>query len=120
MVSRIEHLLIALMFALLAAGITLVIASAQGEQPPAPLASSQECVNCHTEFEMTWQNSAHGNAGSDPIFVAQWTAQGKPGACLVCHTTGYDPATATYKANGVTCEACHVSSPAYHPKSPMP
>jgi predicted CXXCH cytochrome family protein len=77
-------------------------------------------VTCHTEYQMTWQNGAHGQAGSDPIFVAQWTAQGKPGACLVCHTTGYDPATATYKAEGVTCEACHGPAPADHPKSPMP
>ena len=33
MTSRIERLLIALMFALLAAGVTLIIASAQGEDP---------------------------------------------------------------------------------------
>ena len=69
---------------------------------------------------MTWQNGAHGIAGSDPIFVEEWTKQGKPGACLVCHTTGYDPATATYKENGVTCEACHGPAPADHPKTPMP
>ena len=35
MISRTERLLIALIFALFAAGITLVIASAQGENPPA-------------------------------------------------------------------------------------
>ncbi|HSL42636.1 MAG TPA: cytochrome c3 family protein [Anaerolineales bacterium] len=119
MSSRIERLLIALMFALLAAGITLVIASAQGEMPPA-VQTSPDCVTCHTEFQMTWQNGAHGNAGSDPVFLEDWNAQGKPGACLVCHTTGYDPATATYKAEGVTCEACHGPAPADHPKSPMP
>lgn len=39
MISRIERLLIALFFALLAAGVTLAIASAQGEEPPAPQAS---------------------------------------------------------------------------------
>lgn len=120
MTSRIERLLIALMFALLAAGVTLVIASAQGENPPAAPTSSQDCVTCHTEYEMTWQNGAHGKAGSDPIFLDEWTKQGKPGACLVCHTTGYDPATATYQAEGVTCEACHGPAPADHPKSPMP
>jgi predicted CXXCH cytochrome family protein len=69
---------------------------------------------------MTWQNGAHGQAGSDPIFLEEWTKQGKPGACLVCHTTGYDPATATYKEAGVTCEACHGPAPADHPKTPMP
>ena len=120
MTSRIERLLIAFMFALLAAGITLVIASAQGENPPAAPNSSPDCVTCHTEYEMTWQNGAHGKAGSDPIFLDEWTKQGKPGACLVCHTTGYDPATATYKAEGVTCEACHGPAPADHPKTPMP
>jgi len=119
MTSRIERLLIALMFALFAAGVTLVIASAQGEMPPA-VQTSSDCVVCHTEFQMTWQEGAHGKAGSDPIFLAEWTTQGKPGACLVCHTTGYDPATATYKENGVTCEACHGPAPADHPKTPMP
>ena len=119
MSSRIERLMIALMFALLAAGVTLVIASAQGEMPPA-VQNSPDCVTCHTEFQMTWENGAHGKAGSDPIFLDEWNKQGKPGACLVCHTTGYDPATATYKAEGVTCEACHGPAPADHPKTPMP
>ncbi len=119
MTSRIERLLIALMFALLVAGVTLVIASAQGEVPPA-LQTSSNCVVCHTEYQKTWENGAHGKAGSDPIFLEDWTAQGKPGACLVCHTTGYDPATGTYKADGVTCEACHNPVPTDHPKSPMP
>ncbi len=119
MTSRIERLLIALMFALLAAGITLVIVSAQGEIPPGAQTAT-DCVVCHTEFQMTWQNGAHGQAGSDPAFLEEWNAQGKPGACLVCHTTGYDPATATYKADGVTCEACHGVAPADHPKTPMP
>src|SRR5215211_2009293 len=120
MSSRIERLLIAVMFALLAAGLTLVIASAQEETPPAGQTSSNDCAVCHTDFQMTWQNGAHGKAGSDPIFLEEWTKQGKPGACLVCHTTGYDPATATYKADGVTCEACHGPAPTDHPKTPMP
>ena len=122
MTSRIERLLIALMLALLAAGITLVIVSAQGEvPPPAPRGqTSSDCATCHTEFQMTWQGGAHGMAGTDPIFLDEWTKQGKPGACLVCHTTGYDPATATYKEAGVTCESCHGPAPADHPKTPMP
>src|SRR5512138_2993662 len=118
MTSRIERVLIAVMFAMLAAGITLIIASAQGELAPAAQ-SSTDCAVCHTEFQMSWQNGPHGQAGSDPVFVDEWNKQGKPGACLVCHTTGYDPATATYKAEGVTCEACHGVSNGEHPKSPM-
>jgi predicted CXXCH cytochrome family protein len=62
----------------------------------------------------------HGTAVSDPVFQEEWVAQGSPGACLVCHVTGYDPATATWKEDGVTCEACHGEAPADHPKSPMP
>ncbi|HLO30368.1 MAG TPA: cytochrome c3 family protein [Anaerolineales bacterium] len=119
MKTRIERLLIAVMFAMLAAGVTLVIASAQGEVPPA-VQTPSNCGACHAEFQTAWQNGAHGKAGSDPVFLKDWNAQGKPGACLVCHTTGYDPATATYKTDGVSCEACHSPVPTDHPKSPMP
>jgi predicted CXXCH cytochrome family protein len=121
MTSRIERFLIAMMFALLAAGVTLVVASAQEGAPPAVQTSTAtDCTVCHTEFQMAWESGAHGQAGSDPIFLDEWTKQGKPGACLVCHTTGYDPATATFKADGVTCEACHGPAPTDHPKTPMP
>ncbi len=122
MTSRIERFLIAVMFALLAAGITLIVANAQaGSSLSGQTATgSANCTACHTEFEMSWENGAHGKAGSDPVFLDDWAKQGKPGACLVCHTTGYDPATATYKADGVTCEACHGPAPADHPKTPMP
>jgi predicted CXXCH cytochrome family protein len=110
------------MFALLAAGITLVVAQAQeGVNPPlVPAAQAPDCTTCHTEFQMTWQNGPHGQAGTDPVFLADWTSQGKPGACLVCHTTGYDPATATWESDNVSCQACHGEAPADHPKSPMP
>jgi len=120
MTSRIERFLIAFMFALLAAGITLIVASAQDEDPQPKAQFTSNCAACHTEFQMTWEAGAHGKSGTDPVFVDEWTKQGKPGACLVCHTTGYDPATATYKADGVTCEACHGPAPTDHPKSPMP
>lgn len=116
---KLERLLIALMFALLAAGVTLVVVSAQ-DGTGSTAQFTKDCAVCHTEFATTWQSGAHGQAGSDPVFVEEWTKQGKPGACLVCHTTGYDPATATYKAEGVTCEACHGPAPTDHPKSPMP
>ena len=118
MFSRIERLLIALLFALLAAGVTLIAVQAQEENPPEQ--PSLNCAACHTEFQTTWMSGPHGHAADDPIFVEDWTSQGKPGACLVCHVTGYDPATATWKADGVTCEACHGEAPADHPKSPMP
>jgi len=119
MMSRIERLLIALLFALLAAGVTLMVVQAQEDDPP-PQEHTLKCAACHTEFETSWMSGPHGTAVSDPVFQEEWTAQGKPGACLVCHVTGYDPATATWKADGVTCEACHNPVPVDHPKSPMP
>lgn len=122
--SRIERLLIALMFALLAAGITLVVVRAQDGGPTNPpvaaTAQTPPCVACHTEFATEWENGAHGQAVSDPVFVQQWTQQGKPGACLVCHVTNYDPATGTWQENGVACEACHGPMKPDHPKAAMP
>jgi predicted CXXCH cytochrome family protein len=120
MMPRIERLLIAFVFALFAAGVTLVIASADGGNAAPAAQFTSDCAACHTEYQMTWQSGAHGQAADDPVFVEEWTAQGKPGACLVCHTTGYDPATATYEAAGVTCEACHGPANPDHPKTPMP
>jgi formate-dependent nitrite reductase cytochrome c552 subunit len=111
--------MIAMAFALLAAGVTLVVANAKEDTTDRAQFTS-DCAACHTEYQMTWQSGAHGQAGDDPVFLEEWTNQGKPGACLVCHTTGYDPATATYKEAGVTCEACHGPALPDHPKTPMP
>ena len=119
MTSRIERWLIALVFALLAAGVTLIMVSAQSGTVP-PVQTSSDCATCHTEVQTTWQNGSHGKAGSDPIFLDAWSKQGKPTACLACHTTGYDPGTGTYQADGVTCQSCHNPVPPDHPKSPMP
>jgi predicted CXXCH cytochrome family protein len=121
MLPRFEHLLIAVMFALLAAGITLVAVQAQDEvNPPVQVGSGEDnCTECHTEFEMTWQSGPHGQSGRDPVFVEDWTNQGKPGACLVCHTTGYDPATATWESDNIACRNCHIDAGGEHPKSTM-
>ena len=104
--KRIERLMIAIMFALFAAGITLVVASAEDNDPEPAAQFTSNCTSCHTEYQMTWESGAHGQAGEDPVFVAEWTNQGKPGACLVCHTTGYDPATGESNPDGVSCQAC--------------
>jgi len=125
MFSRFQRLLFSLMFALLAAGVTLFIAQAQeGTNPPVDQEQvnqqgSNNCTTCHTEFQVTWQNGPHGQAGSDPVFLADWESQGKPGACLVCHTTGYDPATASWESDNVSCTACHTDTDGEHPKSTM-
>lgn len=120
MLSRYVRLIIALLFAVLAAGVTLVLAQAQNNRPAAPVQGTPTCISCHTEFATAWQTGMHGQAVTNPQFTAEWTKQGKPGACLVCHTTGYDPATGTWQEDGVACEACHGPMKAGHPKDPMP
>lgn len=124
MYSRFKRILFALMFAVLSAAVTLVVVQAQDAGPGSvtgPAApQTPACVACHTEFATAWENGPHGEAVSDPVFLDSWNQQGKPGACLVCHVTGYDPATGSWQQDGVSCEACHGPMKADHPKAPMP
>ena len=78
------------------------------------------CQECHPALYVSWQDSAHGQALDDPNFQENWEQQGKPRECLICHTTGYDPNTNTWVADGITCQACHSPMPDDHPLSRMP
>jgi formate-dependent nitrite reductase cytochrome c552 subunit len=119
--SRTERFFVALMFALAVAGVTLVIAQAQTAGNIQPqYQQPSDCAACHSQFHDSWLAGAHGRAGQDPAFLQAWNEQGKPGACLVCHVTGYDPATATWRVDGIACEACHSPIPANHPGEPVP
>src|SRR5689334_17513905 len=121
MKTRINRLLFATMFALVFASATFLIANAQDTTPPpANNITYDNCSTCHKDIQDTWQNGPHGHAMSDPIFLQEWNKQGQPGACLVCHTTGYDPATGKSQSEGVSCAACHNPIPADHPKDNMP
>lgn len=127
-----HRFLIGLFFALPFVGLALFLTHisadartpAQDPQPtpesPAMIVTYDTCINCHEDIITSWQHGPHGQALNDPIFAAAWNEQGKPGACLVCHTTGYDPATGDYDAEGVACEACHSPIPNNHPKDSMP
>jgi predicted CXXCH cytochrome family protein len=123
MFSWFNRIMIALIFALAFAGITLMVVDAQeGLNPPVdkPVQQSDDdCAACHTEFQAKWEAGHHGQSGSSPTFLADWERQGKPGACLVCHTTGYDPATGTWMSDGVSCLSCHVDEGGDHPKTPI-
>jgi predicted CXXCH cytochrome family protein len=138
MMRRLTRLLIAMAMAVFFAGATLVIAQAQTPTPPVPTPDAgtkqpvsgtptaavpvtyDTCVDCHKDIQDNWQMGPHGQAMTDPVFVAEWNNQGKPGACRVCHATGYDPATGAAKAEGVTCENCHSPIPPNHPVDNMP
>lgn len=111
---------IAILFALLVAAATYMIAQA-GTETGKPVQQPQQlgCYMCHPKFNDAWLSGKHGEAIRDPLFTQMWTDQGKPGACLVCHVTGYDPALGTWKADGVSCEACHGTVPAAHTTDPV-
>jgi len=130
MITRFIRLLSALSMAIIFASSTLIIAQAQTKQPPTPTATPNgtptvtvtydNCGACHKDVYDAWQLGSHGQAMVDPVFTNIWNSQGKPGACLVCHATGYDPTTGQMKSAGVSCEACHSPIPANHPVDNMP
>ncbi len=126
---------IALMAALVLAGVTLLIAQAQststslsapGTDEATPISTvlstgrTGNCASCHKDTHESWQEGAHGEARMLGTFQKEWEAQGQPGACLVCHTTGYNPTTGKWKEEGVACEACHSPIPVNHPTDKMP
>jgi predicted CXXCH cytochrome family protein len=111
------QLSIGLIFALPLALVSFALAQA-GAPAAAPGDQAPQCQDCHAEFQLVWQNGAHGKAVSDPAFQSAWEAQSKPKECLGCHTTGFDPVTGTYQAEGVTCNACHDPVASNHPLAP--
>jgi len=119
--SRIERLLIALMFALLASGVTLIFASAQGENSPAPQTST-DCVACHTEFQAAWEKGAHGQAEGVTCQSCHGPAlpdhpktsmpvNRSPDLCASCHSDsqfGWSAWKAsTHNQSGLDCVSCH-------------
>jgi predicted CXXCH cytochrome family protein len=115
----IRRFAIALMIALIVGAVAL-FASESNVQASTPAQEPLDCKACHAAVQTTWETGMHGDALSDEIFQKEWQAQGQPGACLVCHTTGYDPTTGMYKAEGVSCESCHSPIPQNHPTDNMP
>lgn len=83
-----------------------------------------DCYMCHPSFSTAWSDGAHGHSMTDAKFSEMWTDQGKPGACLVCHATNYDPATGAWEKDAVACESCHNPVPDQHifepQKNPVP
>lgn len=125
MIPNLKRFLIALILAVLTGGFTLVIARAQQSTPVPPTTPPgrspfSDCANCHQDIFDKWQNGLHGKSISDPVFQYSWNAQGRPDACLVCHSTGYDPQTGQPTSDGIVCSACHNPIPPNHPVDPMP
>lgn len=96
-------------FALILSFISVTISLAAG--PQRQTESPEDCLECHEDSIMAWQESTHSQALSDVMFRQAWQEQGSPRECLRCHTTGYDAATGMWDAEGVTCAACHYLGP---------
>ena len=82
--------------------------------------AAEDCGACHLNIKDRWHDSAHANAYKDPVFQDWWLGAGQPGDCLLCHTTGYNPTTGEFKAEGITCEACHGPVNPNHPPEAIP
>ncbi|HJS29045.1 MAG TPA: multiheme c-type cytochrome [Anaerolineales bacterium] len=112
------RLMYGLLFAL---PLGLVSAAWVQASPPGPTTNpDRQCETCHLAVHQAWEESKHGQAVTDPVFVESWESQGEPKECLQCHTTGYDPATGTWEADGITCAACHSPIAEGHPLKTMP
>lgn len=80
----------------------------------------EECESCHSDTHADWAESMHGQATNNRAFLLEWKKQNSPQECLACHTTGFDPLTGEWEADGITCESCHGPAPSDHPESIMP
>lgn len=109
-----------LLFALPLMVVTFALTTAANPARAQSSRTELNCTICHQAFQESWQAGAHGMATTDPAFRTEWEAKGKPGECLECHVTGYDPLTNTWQADGITCQACHGPFPEFHPAEPMP
>jgi nitrate/TMAO reductase-like tetraheme cytochrome c subunit len=68
---------------------------------------SETCGKCHVTQYDEWNNTAHSQAYTNPIFQEQWQEQGSPEVCLSCHTTHYDATSGDFEFENVGCELCH-------------
>lgn len=100
--------------------ITAVVVRAQEpQQEPAPN-NAESCQECHSDTHADWLESMHGQATNNRVFLMEWKKEGSPEECMTCHTTGFNPATGEWNADGITCDSCHGPAPANHPEEIMP
>jgi predicted CXXCH cytochrome family protein len=122
MIPRIERLLIALVFALFAAGVTLVIASAKDEKASTPAQFTTDCATCHSEAKVTWENGAHGKTGVMTCETCHGSASTEhpkmpmtinrsPDLCIGCHSDSQfgveDWNASKHNQLGMDCATCH-------------
>lgn len=121
-VFALASILFALLLSLAYATMAVAAPPTQEEEEPPtmPEEDAAECQSCHLDVAAHWEQSPHAHAYDDPVFQEQWAALGNPDDCLRCHTTGFEPSTGLFSAEGVDCETCHGSASAEHPPEPVP
>jgi hypothetical protein len=77
---------------------------------------NSDCAKCHEVATTQWTRGRHAKALSDPIFQQAWQERANDPACLNCHTTGFNPETGHYQAEGITCATCHSPVDGDHPR----
>lgn len=80
-----------------------------------PTLIPQDCAECHIDVAANWQTSSHALAFQGDGFQSAWSNVSQDPNCLTCHTTAFSVATGEYQHAGVTCEACHGTTPPNHP-----
>lgn len=91
---------------------------AQDDESMATERLVQECAECHLDVTLAWQDSSHALTFASSAFQDAWQTN-QDSTCLSCHTTGYIARAGTFEHEGVTCAACHGTTPANHPDEPM-
>lgn len=85
-----------------------------------PISDPTECAECHAEEYRHWLDSSHANATLMPNFKDYFASAGRPGYCLRCHASGYDPLEQDYQYDGVVCTNCHlIEDVDSHPPAPI-
>lgn len=109
---------------LYAVEVELGMVEAQGTAQPAivmeEVRDPDTCAECHPDAYDLWLSSPHATASLTDIFTVTYAERGRPGFCMQCHASGYDPDTEEYVFEGVICSNCHTpENGSEHPPSPM-
>lgn len=79
-----------------------------------------DCEECHRNEFRQWASSPHANASLTNVFLRDFANQGRPGYCMNCHGSGYNPDTSSHAFEGVVCTSCHtMENGVEHPPAPV-
>ena len=113
-----KRLLVGLLCTLVILPLAIVVSAADGPTKEGPVRT--DCIECHEGVVTHWEQSDHGQASSNKVFVDAWESEGSPDHCLSCHTTNFDSETGTWEADGISCMVCHSGQSGPHPETAMP